>query len=398
MTKTSKNIAFIGNQIAHGGGAASFYLLIKSLSNYPINLFVFASQIRSISMQENFKEFSKVVECINISEVKSSQTSLTSKKKYKRAIANLNHDVDLIVEKINKYEIDIIHFNNSVFSQLYELIKRKTKVKIITHVREMVLSNRSKISTIILDNIINYSDHIITISDNEYKMFNSNNNISILPNPINLKIVNKAYKSIRKKHSIGREAFVIGMIGRPARSKGHILFLRSVKALKENGFLKKMDFKFLIIGVGNSNSDLKKLAKIILNKDFEQKIRKFIHRNRLEEDVILVPYTKNVFPYINDLDLLIRPSLFCDPWGRDIIEAMAFGKPIIATGHSQFYIENNTNGFLVEPSAIKIAEKIKYLFEDKQRRIEIGVNNTNKISQMCNLENYGDKVLKIYNG
>ena len=42
------NIAFIGNQIAFGGGATSFYLLVKSLKDRPINKYVFVNSIKII--------------------------------------------------------------------------------------------------------------------------------------------------------------------------------------------------------------------------------------------------------------------------------------------------------------------------------------------------------------
>ena len=64
-------------------------------------------------------------------------------------------------------------------------------------------------------------------------------------------------------------------------------------------------------------------------------------------------------------DVLIRLTRRNDPWGRDIIEALAFGKPVIATGTWDGFVKHYQNGFLVTPYSTALVshylDKIKEL-------------------------------------
>ena len=81
-----------------------------------------------------------------------------------------------------------------------------------------------------------------------------------------------------------------------------------------------------------------------------------------------VHYRENVIPigYVNPedalegCDVLIRLTRRGDPWGRDIIEALTMGVPVVATGTDQEFIRNGVNGFLVWPyHPVKVAKAIQ---------------------------------------
>jgi glycosyltransferase involved in cell wall biosynthesis len=96
-------------------------------------------------------------------------------------------------------------------------------------------------------------------------------------------------------------------------------------------------------------------------------------------------------------DIYVRPDNTAQPWGRDIIEAMALKKPVIATGTSEFYVENGVTGYLVPPkNPEKLAEKIFELINDPQKRLAMGEVGYTKIKSMCDLEEYGKKMIRIY--
>jgi len=114
--------------------------------------------------------------------------------------------------------------------------------------------------------------------------------------------------------------------------------------------------------------------------------------------VLLLPYKYNFFNYLIDIDIMVRPALSADPWGRDIIEAMALGKPVIATGNSEFFIKNNENGFLVPPSdPLTMSEKIITLINDAELRRKMGEKSKTIIRQKCDISHYGINVNDIYN-
>ena len=50
-----------------------------------------------------------------------------------------------------------------------------------------------------------------------------------------------------------------------------------------------------------------------------------------------------------DMHCIIRPDETGQPWGRDIIEAMSIGRPVLATGTEGQFIHEAENGWLVPP-------------------------------------------------
>ena len=122
-----------------------------------------------------------------------------------------------------------------------------------------------------------------------------------------------------------------------------------------------------------------------------------IERENLAGDVVVVPPTLNFLEILKDLDILVRPSLLGDPWGRDVIEGMALGKPVVATGSSDFYVKNGTTGYLVPPHfPDRIADRILELVLAPERRKAMGEEGRRKIRSMCDMEEYGSRVRSIY--
>ena len=124
-------------------------------------------------------------------------------------------------------------------------------------------------------------------------------------------------------------------------------------------------------------------------------IYNYVIENGLDDIVNFVPNTYHIKEYMDKMDIVIRPDGF--PWGRDIIEAMALKKAIIACGYSDFYIESEKTGVLIPPASPEIlADKIIYLAENPDKRFLLGHNAFNRVSKMCGLEDYGKNLLNIY--
>ena len=65
---------------------------------------------------------------------------------------------------------------------------------------------------------------------------------------------------------------------------------------------------------------------------------------------------------------MIRPSRRNDNWGRDIIEAMSFGKFIISTGFNDLFVQNNKNGIVVNKwDNKKITNILKFYLNNTEK-------------------------------
>ena len=98
---------------------------------------------------------------------------------------------------------------------------------------------------------------------------------------------------------------------------------------------------------------------------------------KLEEYIEVLRWInyKDLPSFYHDADICIVPSLWPEPFGITAIEAMACGKPVIASriGGLKDIVGHEENGFLFEPGNYKeLAEKIKILIEDKEIRKKMG--------------------------
>lgn len=138
--------------------------------------------------------------------------------------------------------------------------------------------------------------------------------------------------------------------------------------------------KLLIVGKGELYHELN---KNVLEKKMDDKIIFCGHKN-IHELVRL--YQKST--------LYISPSHY-ESGPLTLLEAMACGKPVIATnmGVAQECIKNYENGILVEPRSLKdMRNAISKLLDDKKLRDKLGKNARKTI-----LENYTwDKVVNRY--
>lgn len=401
----SANIAFLGNQIAWGGGAKSLLLLIKSLSGFDLNLYLFVTNISSDSMKEEFERYVNFVELVKIPEIIGAQNESLEENTAHLTEENLDfHSIELFAEELVSLKIDILHINNSVFSPVYKTIKALTRVKIITHIREWIhwngIHDKQKY---MIQNIKNYSDAIICISNTEAEVFTDHPHLYIIPNPFDfqeLEFINPDNDFVKKLYGIDTDSIIVGMMSSFMENKGVLDFLRTLNYLKKS-YTDIPNLKFIFLGqsLPSRYTKLKARIKSFFGKpSFLLKVYEFIRENNLLDSVIFFSKRGKILEIINCFDIAVRPSYSGDPWGRDIIEYMALKKPIIATGTSNFFIEPNRTGFLIPAHDYKkMAEKIYWLLKNEKERMNMGEFAGTKIYEQCNLDIFRTHLLNVYN-
>ena len=98
-------------------------------------------------------------------------------------------------------------------------------------------------------------------------------------------------------------------------------------------------------------------------------------------------------------DVVAAPSLCLDTFPTVNLEAMAAGKPVIATcfGGSSEIVRDGETGFIVNPlDTSTFADRLKRLLSDAALRDEMGQNAQARIRESFTLEMYVDKMLQIY--
>jgi glycosyltransferase involved in cell wall biosynthesis len=100
---------------------------------------------------------------------------------------------------------------------------------------------------------------------------------------------------------------------------------------------------------------------------------------------------------VRQADLLIRPARAGDPWGRDIIEALACGTPVIATGAYGRFVRQGETGYLFESwDDAAIAATILGLSADRALLRRLSGNARALARELFDPSRYAARVADIY--
>jgi glycosyltransferase involved in cell wall biosynthesis len=250
--------------------------------------------------------------------------------------------------------------------------------------------NKTKSSLFILIErfLSTFTDRIIVISPQQkqdicgkYKIANPRK-VTVIPLGFDLiPFIRKTHgEKIKKKYlpNDPRNVLLIGIIGRLTHIKNHHMLLNAVKILKSD----KKDhlFRFFIIGDGELRHELMAYTREL----------------GIQDTVFFTGWQKDMPAFYNVLDVVVVTS-FNEGTPVTLIEAMAAGKPVVATDVGGipdllgFNVKSDLNDYLITPYGILIpsgksailAKALLFIFENRDM--------SNKITQRAR-----DFVLKQY--
>ncbi|MBQ4137066.1 MAG: glycosyltransferase [Clostridia bacterium] len=161
--------------------------------------------------------------------------------------------------------------------------------------------------------------------------------------------------SLRASLGIDKDDFVCTICARLEDVKGHDYFIRAAKLVCE----KRDNIKFLIVGTGALENELKALA----------------HSLGLDNKVIFTGFTNDVAGYMNITDLNVNCSWGTEASSLAIAEAMSLSKPTLASifGGNPAMISEGVNGMLVpKRDENAIADAILKLEADRELVKKLG--------------------------
>jgi glycosyltransferase involved in cell wall biosynthesis len=202
---------------------------------------------------------------------------------------------------------------------------------------------------------------------------------ALLQSGINSELI---YQSIDLPEKIPKLNFTKKILyaGRLSKEKGVDYLIRAINIVKNN----VPEVKLIIAGDGREKT---KLQKMVNNMGLENNV-KFL--GWLSKDQLKKLY--------EDVDFMVIPSIWQEPFGLTGLEAMSYGRPVIAfdVGGINEYIDNNKNGFLVKVFDVRnLAEKITELLKNEEILKKFSKKSTKKARYFSN-EIFFKKVKKLY--
>jgi glycosyltransferase involved in cell wall biosynthesis len=184
----------------------------------------------------------------------------------------------------------------------------------------------------------------------------SRRRIEVLPNCVDLHEFKPRLSSgeIRRELSLSPRSIVIGVVGNLRPEKDVETFL-----LAARGILNAIpSTEFLVIGDGPEGNKLKWLVD-------DMHLTKSVH---------FLSERSDIPDLLATLDILVMSS-YTESFPNAILEAMAMGKPVVATnvGGIPELVEEGETGLLVPPRDPKaIADRVLSLCQDSPRRLQMG--------------------------
>jgi glycosyltransferase involved in cell wall biosynthesis len=373
------NVLFIDIEGGWGGSSRSLYFLIKHLDGErytPIVLLGKDGPIKQRYEALGIRHFT-FFPIPRVTAIR--KGNLKSTLLFMLRLVYLPKLLWVIRRVIRESDVRIIHFNHESLFFLGLCCKVFHNVKKVFHVRTMLPNNLWARLQVRLGHCA--ADYLLFITENERDLWckwlkkTSQVPHSVLHNIAETEVC-KDNNSSPYLENVSKKFKILSLMT-ISYVRGTDRLVTIAKALKAKCF---EDCVFFVCGKSDS-------------EDYAKEIQRQIAEERLNEYFLFLGHLADPGPILAKCHMLIRPSREYNPWGRDVIEALALGKPVVAIGSYDKFVEDGVNGFLFpEFDAEAIAQKIIYLSAhpeivdsmkaaniEKARRLFDGPTNAAKI-------------------
>lgn len=288
------------------------------------------------------------------------------------------------LSSFTKNGLSVIYSNTISNGNICYKLKRKFKVRIITHVHELqsVINN---IGPGNLARVIKATDSYIAASIAvKTNLVESNHieghKISVIYESINIpQNESRSLDPASFEPSLKKNEFIVGGSGFVDTRKGYDLFIETASQV----FLKKKDIDLRFIWIGD------------FGKGKEEEVQRLLMELNLEGKVHFLGPKKNPFLFYQVFDVFYLSSRE-DPFPLVMLENAYFKNPIICfndTGGSIEFVDDDA-GFSIDNFNTRIAaEKILFLEENRNVIQELGLNAREKMLANFTIDKNGNKFL-----
>ncbi len=287
---------------------------------------------------------------------------------------------------VKQHTISLIHANSLSVALLGGIVAKLNRIPILMH-------KRYATSYGILDKICEKLLHrVILVSEATRWDFASESKQTLIYNGVDLAAFQASQAEVETLRSellsennmVGNSneesslPIVVGVVTRITPEKGIHYLVRAMSALKETVSNNSPDIRLFIVGGPYFQKD----------REYMASLKQEVSELGVEDSVIFTGFLSDTRVVTSLLDIVLVPSIIPEACPRTIIEAMAVGKPVIATplGGSKELVTSET-GILVPPeNAEAMASAIAKLATNREQLSKMGKAARQRAEQLFSSE------------
>jgi len=189
-------------------------------------------------------------------------------------------------------------------------------------------------------------------------------------------------EGIRKQYLKSPDQLLIGVVARLEEGKGVL------DAVKVADRLRTMKMPFQMVFFGNEP---------IGGEGFKQVLEDEVRKRNLRDCVQFAGHRTDIEQVIASLDVMLMPSP-AETFGRVIIEAMASGTPVVASGGGgvSSIVRHHVDGILAGPHNIEeMADGIRFIYDFPDKKKKISENGVSAAKEFFDYRKVDQKLYDI---
>jgi glycosyltransferase involved in cell wall biosynthesis len=290
------------------------------------------------------------------------------------------------IGKVIKDEaIDLVHCNNGI-QRVNVLAARLTGTPCICHVRALhSLSAARKYLSRYVDVFIYISQ---AVQERYHNMGIPPSKGTVVHNPIDINAFAGAGDRDELRVGLGLtdDDAVVSNVGRLDWWKGHDDFLKAIAVVARS----HPNVKALIVGAPVSSP---------LGQAYWCRLRKLVTELGLGDQVVFTGFRADIPRIMAASEVVVHSASEPEPFGRVVAEAMAAGRPVVATaaGGVLEIVEDQVTGLLVPPKdAASMAKAIQWVLENAERARIIGQRAQQRARERFSIRQHVSAVERVY--
>ena len=281
---------------------------------------------------------------------------------------------------------DLLHANHiSLTPLLVWLKKNNPKLKIITHIRTN--PKKSVFSRFQASSCLKASDDLIFITENELATFRNLSDRKVTGHVIYNSVRGFDIKSSAHPFIAADGRLKIVSLSNFSQARGVDRLLDVAKTLPSD-----MRSRVLFVVVGDmSEGGLQ--SHLPWRRPFQDRVRS----SEFSDMFVFTGHLSDPTTVLHNSDLLFKLTRENNPWGRDILEALSCGLPVVSIGSFDKFVKTGETGLLQnEYSPEAIAKWLKDLASDQSKLVQMSKNAKRTAEKVCSAELSSNKVKAVW--